>query len=184
MELKNNETEQKQSGYFYVENNQQNPNDILFKRLDDEPFAEAGYYVNKLKPVRKKTPTAIVIAVAVVLTILALGLYWSIYKSIYKYDGKYELTRISTMEGSMTVEEIEATQGRTIQATLKITGEVAYIDFSVDGVKRSGYSEFKFKDDMILLTDSSGTIQGYYYEDKGTIVLLIGTDRLTFEKVK
>lgn len=183
MELKKDETPKNTESSY---NEGPSVNDALFGNLDmDSPYQiqSTNYSSADSNPKKGKDSNIVKIAIIVVLAIFFVGGFLNNWRKLNMHNGTYELVSASQGALTYTVEELEATSGMDIFASLKIKGSRCEVKIDYTFIKTDGVGQIKFDGNDFTVKDSSDTLEGYYNPVDKTLVLESDGVKLNFKKV-
>lgn len=184
MELKN-ETNEKQS-FAYEDETRPNPNAALFGGMgNDEPYrVTSSYSMDSASTPKKSGPSNVVIlAIALIVVLMAGGLFYGEYKKANRYNGTYELVA-SEVEGvEYSIEYLEELSGMTFYSSIEIKGKSGYLVMDVMSVKREGKVKISVDGNTIILSGSGDEVKGTYDTSDNTITIYSEGVYLIYEKV-
>lgn len=114
--------------------------------------------------------------IALVLVILGgVGFYF--YNSTIKYNGTYTLEEIGYQGFTMSVDQLEAMSGTTMEGTIIIKGKNATLDVTDQSGNVSGDCKVKIEGSKLTFENDGRTLEGTYDDDEKTITLnFMGAD--------
>lgn len=184
MELRN-ETNEKQESAFQEEM-RPNPNAALFGGMGgDEPYRVTSSYSMDSTSIPKKSgpSNAIIWAIALIVVLMAGGLFYGEYKKASRYNGTYELVTSEVDGVEYSVEYLEEISGMTFYASIEIKGKSGYLVMDAMSKKQEGKVKVSVDGNTIILSGAGDEVKGTYDTSNDTITIYSSGVYLIFEKV-
>lgn len=166
MELKREETVTRETGESRYSD--------LSSSVNSEFDYEEPYRISVVTNAKTKDDSVIVKYVVIAMAIVVfLVSFYAVYKRNNRYNGKYELTEISSYGITITVDQMNSFMGISMYESITIKGSHCRMLAYYNGQQQDGSADIEFDGSRVTITDAYSTFSGTYNATEKTI---------TFEK--